>query len=83
MGRKFKICDVCKKRFHREQENRLQIIKRLRKGKVEFWVCNKCSPAVAKMLREQFGIKIIISEKEEKGEEKPSKDEATEENKNE
>ncbi len=65
MGRKFKICDVCKRRFHREQENRLQIIKRLKKGKVEFWVCNKCSPAVAKALREQFNIQIYIPEKDE------------------
>ncbi len=74
MGRKFKICDVCKKRFHREQENRLQIIKRLKKGKVEFWVCNKCSPKVADVLREQFNIQIFIKEKE-GGENKSPKNE--------
>ncbi len=75
MGRKFKICDVCKKRFHREQENRLQIIKRLKKGKVEFWICNGCSPKVAETLRKNFDIPIFIKEKkEEKVEEGEKRD---------
>lgn len=77
MGRKFKICDVCKKRFHREQENRLQIIKRLKKGKVEFWICNKCSPKVADMLRASFGVQIFIKSKEESSEEEKEKEKSS------
>ncbi len=71
MGRKYKICDVCGKRFHRERENRLQIIKRLKKGKVEFWVCPDCAKDVCKTLREKHGIKIYAGS-EEKSEEEQS-----------
>ena len=40
---KFHRCDMCGKRFPATQIGRIQIIKRLPKGKVEFWVCKNCS----------------------------------------
>jgi len=37
-------CDMCNRRFPANQIGRIQIVKRLPKGKVEFWICKACAP---------------------------------------
>ena len=37
-------CNICHKKFRANQTGRIEIVKRLGKGKIEFWVCSDCAP---------------------------------------
>jgi len=47
---KLKTCDICKKKFKANLAGRLEIVKRLEKGKVEIWICPDCVPEIKKRL---------------------------------
>jgi len=49
---KFHRCNFCKIRFKSNQPGRIQIIKRLIKGKVEFWLCSNCAKKFKERVRD-------------------------------
>jgi len=49
---KKKKCNLCKKRFHPSLEGRLEMVKKLEKGKVEVWICPDCFPQVSDRLKD-------------------------------
>lgn len=66
---KFHRCDICKRRFRADQVGRIQIVKRLQKGKKEFWLCATCTE---KIFIER--VKDIIPNIEKEGEYEKEKD---------
>jgi len=49
---KVHTCNICHRKFRGEEVGRLQIVKRKKKGKVEFWICKDCAPLIKKKLKE-------------------------------
>jgi len=68
---KFHKCNLCKKRFKSSEPGRIQITKRLVKGKVEFWLCSNCAKTFKEKIRDiiptiDFGEENKIEKNEEK-----------------
>ncbi len=49
---KFHKCNLCKRRFKSSEPGRIQITKRLIKGKVEFWLCSNCAKIFKEKVRD-------------------------------
>jgi len=47
-------CNLCKIKFKPDKINRLQIIKKTKYGKKEYWICNNCYPVVRDKLKEIY-----------------------------
>ncbi len=54
---KFHKCNICGKRFKANKTGRIQIIKKIKDGKKEIWVCRDCAPIVVEKLGE-LNLKI-------------------------
>jgi len=54
---KFHTCDVCHKKFMANETGRIEIVKRLPKGKMEFWICSKCAPLFKEKVKDLIKIK--------------------------
>jgi hypothetical protein len=68
---KFHKCNFCKKRFRANEPGRIQITKRLIKGKVEFWLCSSCAKIFKEKVRDiipiiDIGEETQIEENKEK-----------------
>lgn len=45
-------CNICGKRFKPTKTGRIQIVKKIRDGKKEIWICQECAPKVREKLKE-------------------------------
>jgi ribosomal protein L34E len=57
MAVKLHKCNICGKRFKAHKTGRLQIVKKLKVGKKETWVCRDCAPIVMEKLKE-IGLNV-------------------------
>ena len=49
---KLKTCNICKRKFRPSEVGRIQIVKKLEKGKVEIWICPACVPKIKERLKD-------------------------------
>ena len=49
---RLKTCNICKKKFKANRFGRIQIVKRLERGKIEIWICPECVPEIKEKLRD-------------------------------
>lgn len=68
---KFHKCNICKRRFKADQVGRIQIVKRLPKGKKEFWLCADCTKIFIERIKDILPIHIEKEDLYEKNEKKP------------
>jgi len=52
MAVKLHKCNICGRRFKAHKTGRLQIVKKLKIGKKETWICQDCAPIVIEKLKE-------------------------------
>lgn len=55
---KFHKCNICRRRFKADEIGRIQIVKRLPKGKKEFWLCSNCTKIFVERVKDILPIKI-------------------------
>jgi len=57
MAVKLHKCNICGKKFKAHKTGRLQIVRKLKVGKKETWVCKDCAPIVIEKLKE-IGLNV-------------------------
>ncbi|MEM7816284.1 MAG: hypothetical protein QXZ20_00025 [Candidatus Aenigmatarchaeota archaeon] len=55
---KFHKCNICKRSFKANQIGRIQIVKRLPKGKKEFWLCANCTKIFIDRIKDILPVHI-------------------------
>lgn len=53
---RFHKCNICRRRFKADQIGRIQIVKRLPKGKKEFWLCSNCTDIFIERIKDIIPI---------------------------
>ncbi len=54
---KYHICNICGRAFKADEVGRIQIIKKLERGKIEFWICSKCADKFKERVKDLIDIR--------------------------